>query len=457
MRFLFTTIQFIEADFYRRVSEHLRDLGHEVAHVVISRQSAAEMRAAGHEVRCLPDLIESVNGADLGGEVARLEAAYDLPSLRDVYVSDPACAGRDERWCIERTVRHFVALERAFEELRPGVLVPEIGSETMRTAANLIAWSRGVTTISLFYTIFPNPLRMYVDTLQGPIVPEEEVRPLSDAERREVEDFIAAYRRRGTPTLPHRQTAATPGKVRDFAGHVVRRTVHERDNEYLRPTAFVKNYAQQKTRAVTAKRYYEPIGERPFVYFPLHVTDDFKVKRVIPHCVDQEYLIKQVAGALPQGYDILLKEHPVSIGRNPAGMLRRLSRIENARLVEPYTSSHELIQKSDAVVVISSTVGLEALLYGKPVLTMGLPFYSGYGATVDIDSFREIRNAVPELLHFAPDRERVLQFLHAAMRSTYAGAPVGVDSSDTNAETLARSLDLAGRKHAGGALSVRGY
>ncbi len=457
MRFLFTTIQFTEADFYRRVSEQLQALGHEVAHVVVSRRSAAEMRARGHDTWCLPDLIEGVNGADVGAEVARIEARYELPSLRDVYLSDPACTELDERSCIERTVRRFLALERAFDAIRPDVLVPEIGSETMRTAANLVAWSRGVTTISLFYTIFPKPLRMYVNTLQGPIVPDEEVRPLSDEERREVEEFIAAYKARDKPTVPHRRAAATPAKLRDFAGHVVRRAGSDRDNEYLRPSAFVRNYARQKARATAAKALYRSLHrQRPFVYFPLHVTDDFKVKRVIPHCVDQEYLINQVASALPQGYDIVLKEHPASIGRNPAAMLRRLSRIENARLVDPYTSSHRLIRESAAVVVISSTVGLEALLYGKPVLTMGQPFYSGYGVTVDIDSFREIREAVPAVLRFEPDRERILEFVHAAMRSTYPGAPAGVAASDENAAVLARSLDEAARRHAPGAAATRG-
>ena len=33
------------------------------------------------------------------------------------------------------------------------------------------------------------------------------------------------------------------------------------------------------------------------------------MKRVIPHCADQEYIVKQVADALPQGYDLVLKEH----------------------------------------------------------------------------------------------------------------------------------------------------
>jgi Capsule polysaccharide biosynthesis protein len=96
-------------------------------------------------------------------------------------------------------------------------------------------------------------------------------------------------------------------------------------------------------------------------------------------------------------------------------------------------------------VVISSTVGLEALLYGRPVLTLGQPFYSGYGVTLDVDSFRELRAKVIEVLDFHPDRERILRFLHAAMRSCFPGAPVAIDPSEANARRLAASLDAAAR------------
>jgi capsule polysaccharide export protein KpsC/LpsZ len=101
------------------------------------------------------------------------------------------------------------------------------------------------------------------------------------------------------------------------------------------------------------------------------------------------------------------------------------------------------MRDAEAVAVISSTVGLEALLYGRPVLTLGQPFYSGYGVTLDVDSFREIREAVPALLRFQPDRERIARFLGAAMRACYPGKPVLVDDSDANAATLAASLDAA--------------
>ena len=145
----------------------------------------------------------------------------------------------------------------------------------------------------------------------------------------------------------------------------------------------------------------------------------------------------------------------MSVGRNGLGMLRRLTRIENVRLLDPYASSHELIQRAEAVAVISSTVGLEALMYSKPVLTLGQPFYSGYGVTLDVDSFREIREQVPALLRFRPERERILRFLHAAMRRCYPGAPVLVDSSNANAAALASSLDAAvGEGPAGRALAA---
>ena len=450
MRFLFTTLQFIESEFYGRVGAELERRGHDVAHVAYSRRSAETLSRRGVRAHCLTDLMAELGPLDVEGLAERIARDYDTPTLRDVYRTDVACKGQPEPWCVERTVRHFVALERVFDEVKPEIVVPEVGSETMRTAAHLIGLDRDSTVLFLFYTIFPNPLRLYANTMHSPIVPPEDVRELAQEERAEVERFIGEFTARATPIRPYRRPRITRATLRDFGRHVAVRLLRDRDNEYLRPSRFVSNYVRERARALAATRLYSTLEQdRRFVYFPLHVTDDYKIKRVIPHCVDQASLIEQVAAALPHGYDLILKEHPMSVGRNSLGMLRRLARIENVRLLDPHTSSHELIQRSEGIVVISSTVGLEALMYAKPVLTLGQPFYSGYGVTLDVDSFREIRDQVPALLEFRPDRERILQFLHAAMRRCYAGAPVLVDSSDANALALADSLDSAARGDSG--------
>ena len=117
MRFLFTTIQTYESDFYGRVGEELSAHGHEVAHVTVSRAAARKLRGRGIDARCLLDVAAAVGEpASLEAEVRRIEETYDTPHIRDVYRADPPCAGRPEAWCLERTVRHFRALERIFDE-----------------------------------------------------------------------------------------------------------------------------------------------------------------------------------------------------------------------------------------------------------------------------------------------------------------------------------------------------
>ena len=445
MRFLFTTFGFTESDFYGRVADELRRRGDDVEHVVWSRRSADALRAKGYTAHLMPDALRAVGQFDVAAEQRRILGAYDTPTIRDVYKTDWACAGLGEAESVERTVRHFLALERIVDAAAPDVIVPEVGSESMRTVTHLVGLERGIPVFFLFYTIFDDPLRLYVNTMHAPVVAQDEVRELDDDERAEIEAFIARFKERDKPIRAHRRSRVTGSTLRDFAGHVRTKLTDERDNEYLDPKRFVRNWAREKAHSTAIRSLYEPLGERPFVYFPLHVTDDYKIKRVIPHCVDQAMLITQVADSLPHGMDVVIKEHPLSLGRNPYGMLRKLTRIPNVRLVSPYESSHMLIQRSEAVAVISSTVGLEALMYDKPVLTMGEPFYSSYGVTLDLSNFKHIRERVPQVLEFQPDHERILRFLHAALRACYPGRPVTVNSTDENARELADSLHRAAR------------
>lgn len=452
MRFLFTTLQDPETEFYGRVGAELSKRGHEIVHVTFSRLAARTLRRRGFEAFVLPDAMAALGDhIDVSAEAERIEAAYDTPTIRDVYKTDFPGYGKSEEWNVARTVRHFLAIERILDQVKPDIVVPEVGSESMRTVTHLVALQRRITVLFLFYTIFPNPLRLYVNTLHAPIVDESELRELEPHEREEVETFMARFIEKNKPIRDYRDTRLRfPGW--DVIRQRTRDTLLDRGNEYKRPGRGFLERRLERLRGRAARALYQPLrAGRPFVYFPLHVTDDYKIKRVIPHCVDQASLIEQIADSLPHGYDLVLKEHPMSIGRNRLALLRRLRRIPNARLVEPHTSSHDLVQRSEAVAVISSTVGLEALMHGKGVLTLGQPFYSGYGVTLDIDSFREIREKVPELLEFQPDRERVLRFLHACMRRCYEGAPVLVDSSDENARKLARSLDRAAREGVPGA------
>ena len=444
MRFLFVTLDAREARFYRLAAQELARWGHTAAHLSWSPRATALARRERFQAWDVPSLLEQVGDRfDLAAEGRRIEASYDILSLRDVYRTDRICEGRPEAWCLDRTIREFLAVERVLDEARPDVVVPEVGSESIRTAAHAVARGRGLDVLFPFYTIFPNPLRLYVNTMHAPIVPDDELRPLTDVESAELDRFIRSFIAADRPIRDYRRPRVTPRKLRAFAGEIAAALGPDRADPYFRPQNFAINYFRDRARAALARPLYEPLGERPFVYFPLHVTTDYKIKRLIPHCVDQAAITELIADALPQGIDLVLKEHPMSVGRNDMAFLRRLKERDNVVLVDPYTSSHDLIGRARAVAVISSTVGLEALLHGKPVLTAGQPFYSGYGVTLDVDSFREIPEAVKALLRFQPDRERTRRFLHAAMRQCLPGRTLTVDDSEANARTVAASLDHA--------------
>ena len=102
--------------------------------------------------------------------------------------------------------------------------------------------------------------------------------------------------------------------------------------------------------------------------------------------------------------------------------------------------------------MISSTVGLEALLYEKPVLTLGQPFYSGYGVTLDVDSFRELRAKVPELLRFRPEPETIVALPprgDAPLRAGRARARRPLGGERGAARRLARGGREGGARRAG--------
>ena len=113
MRFLFTTLQTYESEFYGRVGEELAAHGHEAAHVTISRASSRRLTEKGIGAWCLADVAAELGPpASIEAEVERIEAIYDTPHIRDVYRADPACRGQSEAWCVERTVFSTARLPR---------------------------------------------------------------------------------------------------------------------------------------------------------------------------------------------------------------------------------------------------------------------------------------------------------------------------------------------------------
>jgi capsular polysaccharide export protein len=60
-----------------------------------------------------------------------------------------------------------------------------------------------------------------------------------------------------------------------------------------------------------------------------------------------------------------------------------------------------LIAACDAVWTMTSLLGFEALLRGRPVTCLGAPFYAGWGLTTDLGPVPARRTARVDLVHLA--------------------------------------------------------
>ena len=99
------------------------------------------------------------------------------------------------------------------------------------------------------------------------------------------------------------------------------------------------------------------------------------------------------------GATIYVKTHPeVSSGRK-RGYLTAVRDDERTVVLREALSPLSLMPHMDRVYVVSSTMGFEALLAGKPVTCFGLPWYAGWGATDDRQACprRTRRRSVDEL------------------------------------------------------------
>ncbi|WP_110687761.1 capsular polysaccharide biosynthesis protein [Salinicola aestuarinus] len=81
--------------------------------------------------------------------------------------------------------------------------------------------------------------------------------------------------------------------------------------------------------------------------------------------------------------EILIKTHPDVIAGRKQGYLTDAAAHPRCRLIGEDLNPWALIDAVDAVYVVTSQLGFEALMADKPVSCFGLPFYAGWGLTRD--------------------------------------------------------------------------
>lgn len=116
-----------------------------------------------------------------------------------------------------------------------------------------------------------------------------------------------------------------------------------------------------------------------YVYFPLQLQPEMTTSALGGRFRDQAYAIEQLAGILPEGVRILVKENPKQGGymRGPM-FFHRLRRIPSVTFLPSWADTHALTGGAKFVASITGTVGWEAIRAGTPALVFGKAWYRSF-------------------------------------------------------------------------------
>lgn len=137
-----------------------------------------------------------------------------------------------------------------------------------------------------------------------------------------------------------------------------------------------------------------------FIFIPFQDDRDTQVRLFSPWVRDMRELFalaEKLASEL--GVAVVLKEHPSSRETYPD----LHERVSDRLFFANQNSTQQLIESSQLVVTLNSTVGLESILLGKPVLTLGQAFYNIDGLVLHGDSADEVLELIRQNAGWQPD------------------------------------------------------
>ncbi len=152
----------------------------------------------------------------------------------------------------------------------------------------------------------------------------------------------------------------------------------------------------------------QPLPER-YIFVPFQVDSDTQIVEYSPWIRNMEQLHNlladvsdNVGAACPV---FVVKEHPSS--KND---YRHLHRRHPGIQFYNQVNTQELIERADCVMTINSSVGFEALLLNKPVITLGQAFYALPGL---VNTAKTVQEAAVVCLNYVqPDQELRSTFLN---------------------------------------------
>ncbi|MHA3787238.1 capsular polysaccharide export protein, LipB/KpsS family [Flavobacterium hauense] len=142
-------------------------------------------------------------------------------------------------------------------------------------------------------------------------------------------------------------------------------------------------------------KYDEYNPEDSFYFYPLHLEPE----AVVLYWADGIYtnqvkLIENIAGQLPVGTFLYVKDHPHLYGYRDVRDYDIIKDIPNVKLLPPHMPGKKIVKDSKGVITLNGTAGLEALLLNKKIITFGSAFYQVSDRVKFVKNIKDLREVL---------------------------------------------------------------
>lgn len=130
--------------------------------------------------------------------------------------------------------------------------------------------------------------------------------------------------------------------------------------------------------------------------------------------------VRNIAASLPIGWKLVVKEHPNAYGYRNTAYYRKLRQIPNVMLAGPTADTGRLTDGCGLLVLVYGTIGLEAIIKGKPTVVLNAAPYGAFPSTMVryVDNLWNLGGEIRDLLNtHAHDENQIVAYIAAHIRT----------------------------------------
>ena len=139
-----------------------------------------------------------------------------------------------------------------------------------------------------------------------------------------------------------------------------------------------------------------PEQDQKYLYFPLYNMPEYSSNFQSTLWLNIHAIVEFISMSIPADWVILLKEHPTSLQFNfrPKNFYKKLENIPNVMFAPLNADTHSLISAAELVFVTVGTSGWEAILRGKPIISLVENFWDCLGWSYVCSDFSNLNKTI---------------------------------------------------------------